>query len=75
MTGICKQYPSLRNSRRLKEAATRVDEEVAWFRRRARNLTVAECEGDAILQQAVASILRIVSNILEIRHKYLKVVP
>ena len=59
----------------MKGAAKRIDEEIDWFRRRARNLIVADCEGDRELHQDMTSILRLVANILEYRHKYLKIVP
>ena len=64
-----------RNSRRLKDAAKRVDEEIAWFHQKARTLTVAECEGGAELHAAVVAVMRIVANVLEYRHRYLKIVP
>ena len=66
---------SWRNGRRLKKAAEHVDIEVQWFRRRARTITVAECEDDAAMHQCVVSILRLAANVLVLRHKYLKVVP
>ena len=59
----------------MKQAAKKVDQEVKWFRERARTLTVAECEGDAELHESVVSILRLVANVLTYRHQHLHIAP
>ena len=59
----------------MKGAVERIETEIRWFRDRARTLTVAECEGDADLHQIVVTVLRLVANLEDYRHNYLKVVP
>ena len=68
---------SLRNqlSRRLHQAGARIDQEVESLRQAARDLTPAECEGDAALCNDVQTKLRLVSELLILRFSYLKVVP
>ena len=64
-----------RNSRRLRGAADRIDEEVKRFPVRSRNFSVDQCEGDAILYNFIQTKLRMVAELLILRFKYLKVVP
>ena len=64
-----------RYSRRLRGAADRVDEEVAWFRSRAETLTVGACEGDATLFNAIQTQLRLGVQLLTMRFKYIKMAP
>ena len=69
-----------RNSRRLREASDRIDEEIAWFRKRIsandpEAMTLADCEGDrALFATMQASILQTI-DWLTMRHKYLKLPP
>ena len=64
-----------RNSRRLRGAADRIDQEVEWFRTRARTLSVDQCEGDAALHSSIQTKLRLAAETLILRFKYLKTVP
>ena len=59
----------------MREAAKHIDDEVKWFLTRARELTIAECEGDVALYESVRSICLLVAGVLEYRFKYLMVVP
>ena len=64
-----------RNTRRLREAADRIDEDIAWFRSRAQILTVDMCEGDATLHNSIQTKLRLVAELLGMRTKYIKTAP
>ena len=59
----------------MREAWERIEEEIDFFRTRARRLTVAECEGDVLLQEQVRSVCKLVANVLGYRFKYLQSVP
>ena len=65
----------VRNSRRLKRAAERVDRFIAECRQAALNLTVEDCEGDETLFANIATALRQAAGLLELRFKYLKIAP
>ena len=64
-----------RNSRRLKEAVSRIDEAIDMFRTRTREMTLADVEGDERLFNTIQTSLRLAADYLVLRFKYLKVVP
>ena len=59
----------------MRHAWSRVSREIQKLRRLADNLTVEECEGDAYLVTEVVAALRVAASLLEMRFKYLNVVP
>ena len=65
----------MRNGRRLRHAADRIDEAVAAFHTRARTLTPAETEGDVELCGKVQGWLRLAAELLKLRYVYLRVPP
>ena len=65
----------MRNGRRLRHAADRIDEAVAASHTRARTLTPAETEGDVELCGKVQGWLRLAAELLKLRYVYLRVPP
>ena len=65
----------LRNSRRLRGAWSRVVEEIQKLQNLADRLRLEDVEGDASLLVDVAAALRKAASLLEMRFKYLNVVP
>ena len=63
------------NSRRLRQAAPKVKAVVAELRERANKLTAADCEGDGRVCTAVINAIRACASELELRFKYLCVLP
>ncbi len=59
----------------MRGAWKRVSQEIQKFRDLAANLTVEDCEGDASLFTDLVAALRGAAALLEIRFKYLNVVP
>ena len=66
----------LRNkvSRRLRQAASRIDEKVASLRALARGFTPVDCEGDAELATVIQTQLRLIAELLSLRFNYIKLV-
>ena len=65
----------MRNGRRLKHAWPRVERAIAALRQTARDLTVGDCESDAVLFGDIATALRQAASLLELRFGYLNVAP
>ena len=74
-SGYKKKIDCPRNSRRLRHAATRVDEAIEKFRKRASQILPTDTDDDRELCSQVQSVLRVVAEYLDLRFKYLKSVP
>ena len=64
-----------RNSRRMKDAATEINTEVARDRARARALTPADCEGDRDACKKVSDVLNLKVVELRLRGRYFSIAP